>query len=1524
MKSILAFALLAAISPVFAGGPSGTLVINEIDYDQVGTDTAEYVEIKNVSASAIDLSLYEVILVNGTGSVVYAPSPIALPSVMLAPGDYFVLCGNPATTINCDLDMTGASDIVQNGAPDAVGIRLAADGAIVDVVSYEGNVTGFFETAGVPGTQADSNATAFIGLSRFADGADTDNNSADLSLRCISPGTSNLATTSGCTAPAAIPVLSITAAPTIAEGNPGCVSGTNKLIFPVTAAPAPGAELAFTATISGGSATAPSDIGTLAIVNVNAGGNGSVEVPVNCDLKIEGNETVEVTLQDGAAYDLNAGSTVATATINNDDLGEIFITNVSQAEGTGANSTFAFNVSLGGGVLAGTGGVSVNYDVVAAGATPATITTDFTGASATLTILEDTNSGVINVTVIADSDDESDETFAVNLSSPVNATIVDNQALGTIQNDDSVIPQISINDVGLTEADTGTSNLTFTVSIDQAPVGAPVVINYSSADVSAAQPGDYTTTTGQLSFPVGVTTSQQIIVPVVGDCSIESPATETFSINLALNSGSATVEPSGTGTITDNDVAITAGISVAPASAAEGQSATNTRTVTVTLNQAMQCGDFTYSIATSGDATSGVDYQAFSVSNATISGAATEATHTLTVNGDLDIEVDEVVGLTLTGAGSNVTLSPNTANATIQNDDQPRLSINDVSLAEGNGGTTSFVFTVTMDAAPISGQVTVSYATANGSATAGTDYTTASNMLMFDAANLTRTITVEVTGETTAELDETFLVNLSNPVGGTISDAQGLGTIIDDDLGTIRIHQVQGSGAFSPIVADPNPNDATIVGGAPVRVVDAVVTAVTLVVGVDGSPADQNGFFMQSADADADQNALTSEGILVFTGSVPSVVVGDVVTVVGQAQERFSQTQIATNLTGGSVTVTGSSAPLPTPVAFSAGTGIPSRNPAALSCPGTGSGGPNNTDTNFECFEGMRVAMTSATVSASNQRRVTDLLAEAYITPWGTRSRREEGLLFGLTPEVGNAAAGVWDGNPEVLEIDLDEAGLANVELTAGSTFNATGVIGFSFGDYEFYPTQFTLGFAQTVPEAVMEPAGGSELTIGSFNTQHLCDDPNNPLPTDTDDPPGDDDGDAANTGDGDSDCERDTPISGAGAFNYANKLRKVSSYVLNVLKAPDVLGLQEVDELTTLQALAAQISADGGPAYQSFLVEGNDPGGIDVGFMVRTDRVSGASVEQFYKTKNWYDPVITCAPGAYPCENLHDRPPLILRAVFNGTNGPYPFAVLNNHTKSIGNVDDEDVAGNRDRAKRYFQGRDIGTLVQQFQTATGPFNGQGTAGIPLILVGDYNAFEYTDGHVDVVGLVAGTYVDAENECNAVLSDGQGTETCNLGANIVNPPLFNSVLAVPESERMSYKFTQDFNVVQGSSDRDVASVQVIDHILLSRTAQGFYLGTDFGISNNAAADETNRLQPPPTGPVTPIRASDHDGLVAYLDFNCTSNMDLNPDGDAVCGMLDNCPAAANNDQADTDGDGQGDVCDPFPNDNNLLFSNSFE
>ncbi len=173
-----------------------------------------------------------------------------------------------------------------------------------------------------------------------------------------------------------------------------------------------------------------------------------------------------------------------------------------------------------------------------------------------------------------------------------------------------------------------------------------------------------------------------------------------------------------------------------------------------------------------------------------------------------------------------------------------------------------------------------------------------------------------------------------------------------------------------------------------------------------------------------------------------------------------------------------------------------------------------------------------------------------------------------------------------------------------------------------------------------------------------------------------------------------------------------------------------------------------------------------------------------------------------------------------------------------------------------------------------------------------------------MVGLIAGSYDDAANECNATLSGGAGTETCNLGANIVVPRLFNVGTAVPANERTSYQFTQDFDAVQGSSDRDVPAMQVIDHILLARTAQGYFLGADYGIANNAAADERSRTN---TGP---INSSDHDGMITYLDFACATNPVLNPDGDLICGMLDNCPALANNDQADMDGDGIGDACDP--------------
>ncbi|MGB7451965.1 MAG: lamin tail domain-containing protein, partial [Lysobacterales bacterium] len=118
---------------LFANPVAAQLVINEVDYDQAGTDTAEFLEIKNTGGSSVNLSTYTIELVSG-GS---AYNTIPLPAVSLAAGDYFVVCANAATVANCDLDESPDTNFIQNGAPDAIGLK---DGSsLVDALSYEGD-----------------------------------------------------------------------------------------------------------------------------------------------------------------------------------------------------------------------------------------------------------------------------------------------------------------------------------------------------------------------------------------------------------------------------------------------------------------------------------------------------------------------------------------------------------------------------------------------------------------------------------------------------------------------------------------------------------------------------------------------------------------------------------------------------------------------------------------------------------------------------------------------------------------------------------------------------------------------------------------------------------------------------------------------------------------------------------------------------------------------------------------------------------------------------------------------------------------------------------------------------------------------------------------------------------------------------------------------------------------------------------------------------------------------------------------
>jgi hypothetical protein len=226
-------------------------------------------------------------------------------------------------------------------------------------------------------------------------------------------------------------------------------------------------------------------------------------------------------------------------------------------------------------------------------------------------------------------------------------------------------------------------------------------------------------------------------------------------------------------------------LGIADVSVAEGNAGTSTATFTVTLSAAA-AGAVTVNYATAdGTATAGSDYTAGS---GTLTFAAGELTKTVavTVSGDTAVEADETFGVNLSAA-SGATVADAQGVATITNDDValppplPTLSINDVTVAEGNAGAFAAVFTVTLSAASAT-SVTVNYASADGTAAAGNDYSAISGTLTFAPGDLTKTLNVNVKGDTVVEANETFTVGLSAAAGATIAKASGAGIVTNDDV----------------------------------------------------------------------------------------------------------------------------------------------------------------------------------------------------------------------------------------------------------------------------------------------------------------------------------------------------------------------------------------------------------------------------------------------------------------------------------------------------------------------------------------------------------------------------------------------------------------------------------------------------------------------------------------------------------------------------------------------------------------------
>lgn len=187
MKAIALLPLLLA-----AAVAQAQVVINEVDYDQVGTDTEEYVEILNTGTSFFPLQYLNVVMYSGSSGSPVEYRNISSPSwPALGPGEFFVVCANATATLNCDHVATPATNLIQNGPTDAIALIMSVPAPnVIDVLSYGGTLAGATEGNGA--TAEDSNDVPGISIGRFPDGQDTNDNDSDFHLMCSSPGVANL------------------------------------------------------------------------------------------------------------------------------------------------------------------------------------------------------------------------------------------------------------------------------------------------------------------------------------------------------------------------------------------------------------------------------------------------------------------------------------------------------------------------------------------------------------------------------------------------------------------------------------------------------------------------------------------------------------------------------------------------------------------------------------------------------------------------------------------------------------------------------------------------------------------------------------------------------------------------------------------------------------------------------------------------------------------------------------------------------------------------------------------------------------------------------------------------------------------------------------------------------------------------------------------------------------------------------------------------------------------------------------
>jgi uncharacterized repeat protein (TIGR01451 family)/CSLREA domain-containing protein len=500
---------------------------------------------------------------------------------------------------------------------------------------------------------------------------------------------------------------------------------------------------------------------------------------------------------------------------------QISISDAQVIEGNSGTTTMTFIVTVS---AISSSTVTVNY---ATADQTATAGSDYVATSGTVTFTPGQTTKGVNITVNGDTTPEPDETLLVNLTNPTNATILRGQGVGTIRNDDN-LSTLSIGDVTLNEGNSGTTSFNFPVTLSPASAFT-VTVSYVTVDGTASAGSDYQSASGTVTFAPGQTT-KTITVLVNGDVTTEPD--ETFFVNLFNPSNAAISAAQATGTIKNDDPLPS--ITINDPSVVEGNSGTKNMIFVITLSDpSSTLISVPFSLADS-TATVGSDYLTNSGAFTVPPGAVT-ASVAVSIVGDTNVEPDETFFMNL-GATAGATISKSQGVGTIINDDglaSPGISISDVSLAEGNSGTTNFTFTVSLTASSAS-TITVNYATANGTATAGSDYVAAAGTLTFTPGQTSQNLTILVNGDTVFEPNETFFVNLTNPTNAGLIKSQGLGTILNDDVVATADLLILKTGAASAAVSTNVTYTITVTNQGPngataVKVTDVLPAGTTFV-----------------------------------------------------------------------------------------------------------------------------------------------------------------------------------------------------------------------------------------------------------------------------------------------------------------------------------------------------------------------------------------------------------------------------------------------------------------------------------------------------------------------------------------------------------------------------------------------------------------------------------------------------------------------------------------------------------------------